>query len=98
MKTAHKSKAAQALSSNEGGELNTSDYTQLLIDPKEAAKRLSLGSRTRWSLKACGAIPSLKIGKSVRFSVVELEAWIAAGCPTEPGSAERIRKGGHNER
>lgn len=84
---------ARSLAGDTGGTLDSMDYTQLLIDPKEAALRLALGSRTLWSLTACRAIPSQKIGKSVRYSVRELEAWIAAGCPTEAGSAATVRKG-----
>ncbi|MBN4052784.1 helix-turn-helix domain-containing protein [Roseiflexus sp. AH-315-K22] len=86
--------SARPLTGDTGGTLDTSDLTQLLIDPKQAASRLSLGTRTLWSLTACRAIPSHKIGKkSVRYSVRELEQWVALGCPTEPGSADRVRKG-----
>jgi len=55
----------------------------LLISSKEAAKLLSISSRSLWSLTKCGAIPSRKIGRSVRYSPAELQAWIAAGCPSE---------------
>lgn len=63
----------------------------LLIDAKQAATSLSLGARTVWSLTNRRAIPSHRIGRSVRYLPDELAAWIECGCPTEPGAAERVR-------
>lgn len=63
----------------------------LLIDAKAAQRLLSMGERKLWMLTNCGAIPSRKIGKSVRYSPAELEAWVAYGCPTGPGAGERVR-------
>ena len=63
----------------------------LLIDAKQAAAMLSLGARRLWSLTNCRAIPSRKIGRSVRYVPAELHAWVDCGCPTEPGAADRIR-------
>ena len=53
---------------------------------------LCMGERRLWLLTNCKAIPSRKIGKSVRYAPAELAAWVACGCPTEPGSAERVRR------
>ena len=92
------SDSARELAGNTGGTVNSADHMPLLIDADEAAAELSLGARTLWSLTKCKAIPSRKIGRSVRYSPVELRAWIAAGCPTEPGSAERVRKAVRNGR
>lgn len=64
----------------------------LLIDAKAACSLLSMGERRLWSLTNCQAIPSRKIGRSVRYAPSELRAWIEAGCPTEAGSAGRIQK------
>jgi excisionase family DNA binding protein len=66
---------------------------RLLIDAKEACELLRVCERRLWTLTACGAIPSFKIGKSRRYSPDELRAWIRAGCPTDAGAAERVRKG-----
>ena len=63
----------------------------LLIDAKTARVVLCMGERRLWLLTNCRAIPSRKIGKSVRYSPEELAAWVACGCPTEPGAAERVR-------
>ena len=64
----------------------------LLIDSKAASAMLGMGTRRLWSLTNCNAIPSRKIGRSVRYSPRELHAWIDAGCPTEPDSADDIRE------
>ena len=90
--------SARELGSDTGGKIECQNHMPLLIDADEAASELSVGARTLWSLTKCGAIPSRKIGRSVRYSPVELRAWIAAGCPTEPGSAERVRKAVRNGR
>lgn len=66
----------------------------LLLTPKEAKAVLRLGARTLWSLTRCGAIPSRKVGRCVRYSPGELQAWIGAGCPTAPGSAAKLGRGG----
>jgi hypothetical protein len=53
---------------------------------------LSIGARRLWVLSNCRAIPSFKIGKSRRYCPNELRAWIRAGCPTEGGAGDRVRK------
>jgi len=47
----------------------------ILVNALEAARRLSISARKLWSLTKSGEIPSLKIGKSVRYRVADLEAW-----------------------
>ncbi|MEM1330160.1 MAG: helix-turn-helix domain-containing protein [Planctomycetota bacterium] len=63
-----------------------------MLDAKAAAALLSIGARTLWSLSKCNAIPNRRIGRSVRYCPVELQAWVAAGCPIEPGAATRVLK------
>jgi hypothetical protein len=65
----------------------------LLIDAKVACALLCMGERQLWVLSNCRAIPSFKIGKSRRYCPDELRAWIRAGCPTEVGAGDRVRKG-----
>lgn len=67
----------------------------LLIDAKAACELLSMGKRRLWSLTSCRAIPSYKIGKSVRYSPPELAAWVGSGCPTEAGAGDDVRKAAH---
>lgn len=64
----------------------------LLIDAKAARSMLCLGERRLWVLTNRKAIPSRKIGRSVRYSPVELAAWVACGCPTDAGAGDRVRK------
>ncbi len=66
--------------------------TPLLIDAPATCKVLCMGERRLWVLSNCGAIPSHKIGKSRRYSPDELRAWVRAGCPTQAGAGDRIRK------
>lgn len=54
---------------------------------------LGMGPRTLWRHTKTRAIPANWIGRSVRYSPAELRAWVEAGCPTEPGAGERVRKG-----
>ena len=37
-------------------------------------------------------IPYVKIGRSVRYCPTELAAWVALGCPVDPGAADRVKK------
>lgn len=69
-----------------------------LIPASSAAVILGMGSRTLWALTRCRAIPHRKIGSMLRYVRRELEAWIDAGCPTEPDAMDRVlrdlRRGG----
>lgn len=70
-----------------------SDTTQaLLIDSRAACAMLSVRPRRLWTLTNRNAIPSRKIGASVRYSPAELSMWISIGCPTEAGAGARVRK------
>jgi excisionase family DNA binding protein len=65
-----------------------------------AAKMLGLSERTVWSLVKRNALPHHRCGTAVLFVPDELAAWLDAGCPTEPGSAVKVRgllrKRGHS--
>ena len=85
--------SARMLAGSTGGTNEAIDATALLINSQQAAELLSISQRTLWSLQKRNAVPSRRIGRSVRYSPHELRAWIAAGCPTDPGASERIGKG-----
>jgi excisionase family DNA binding protein len=51
--------------------------TRLLVDTPTAAKMLGLSARTVWSLNAAGELSAIRIGRSVRYSIRELERFIA---------------------
>ncbi len=56
----------------------------LLIDSKQAAKLLNVSERTLWAMWKGGKMPQpIKIGRVVRFSYEELQAWAKAGGPPQ---------------
>jgi excisionase family DNA binding protein len=50
----------------------------LLLTMRQAAQMLAIGERTMWELTRRGAIPCVRIGRSVRYSPLDLQAWIEA--------------------
>jgi len=57
----------------------------LLLSCQEAAHLLGISPRTLFSHTKAGKIPSLKIGRLVKYPLVELQAWIKA--QTQRGGA-----------
>ncbi|HYT87896.1 MAG TPA: helix-turn-helix domain-containing protein [Gemmataceae bacterium] len=52
---------------------------QLLLAPRAAAAALSVSERTLWGLSAPrGPIPVVRLGRSVRYDLRDLEEFIAA--------------------
>ncbi|MCC7085582.1 MAG: helix-turn-helix domain-containing protein [Pirellulales bacterium] len=49
----------------------------LLVDTPTAARMLGVSARTVWTLANCGELRPTRIGRAVRFSVAELERFIA---------------------
>ena len=49
-----------------------------LLTTEEAAKLLTVSPRTVWALTNAGALPAIRIGRSVRYSRQDIEAFIAA--------------------
>ena len=47
----------------------------ILVDSREAARMLSICPRKLWDLTYRREIPSLKIGRSVRYRLSDLHAW-----------------------
>ncbi len=64
----------------------------MLIDARAACAMLAIGEKRLWTLTNARAIPHRRIGRSVRYSPVELARWIDAGCPTTPGAGEELRE------
>ncbi len=50
----------------------------LLLTAKEASRLLAVSARTLWSMTASHEIPHIRLGRSVRYPLTELERWIAA--------------------
>ena len=58
---------------------------QLALRPQQAAKALGISVRHLWHLTKEGRIPAIRAGRSVLYSVVELQRWLA---PKQDGGAE----------
>jgi excisionase family DNA binding protein len=52
--------------------------SDVLLTAKELAKYLDLSLAQIYTLNSKGKLPSVKIGRSVRYPLKELEAWIAS--------------------
>ena len=52
---------------------------QLLLTPKQAAKSLAISERTLWSLTASHEISSIRVGRCVRYSIEDLDRFMARG-------------------
>ncbi|HAI14381.1 MAG TPA: DNA-binding protein [Phycisphaerales bacterium] len=48
----------------------------LVVDTRQAAKMLCISERTLAELKKQGQIPFIQIGRSVRYAIGDLEAWL----------------------
>ncbi len=55
---------------------NTLVTQRLLLTPREAAQALRISERKLWGLTASGEIPCVRIGRSVRYDINDLHAWI----------------------
>ena len=73
----------------------TIDGKPLAVDAKVLAKMLGISVRTVRSMDCAGKLPRpVKLnGRSVRWPVVEIEAWLAAGAP-DRNQWEAIRRSG----
>lgn len=59
---------------------------------RSGCRLTGLGARTVWLLVNRNALPHRRVGRAILFVPTEVEAWIRAGCPTEAGAADRVRK------
>jgi excisionase family DNA binding protein len=48
----------------------------LLLKSRDAALALAISERKLWELTKKKEIPTVRIGRAVRYSPVDLEAWI----------------------
>lgn len=51
-------------------------FQRLLLTVQEAARALSISERSLWTLTNEGAVQSVRIGRSVRYAVSDLQAYI----------------------
>ena len=57
---------------------STQSPARLLLNSRDAARALAISERNLWERTKTGEIPCVRIGRSVRYSVRDLEAWIDA--------------------
>lgn len=57
----------------------------LLLRLDEAAKALAISPRKLWSLTNCGEVPCVRIGRTVRYEVADLQNWIERFKTRGPG-------------
>jgi excisionase family DNA binding protein len=58
---------------------------QILIDAKKLASTIGVGLSHLYGLAKQGRLPlkRIRLGRSVRFDIREVRAWIAASCPAQ---------------
>ena len=76
---------------------DTSPMPSVLIDAAELARMLSVSKPTIWRLKSANALPpALALTKQcIRFKRDDVEAWLAAVCPS--ANAQQPRDNGGAE-
>jgi excisionase family DNA binding protein len=50
---------------------------KMMVSAKEAGRMLSLSTRTLYNLRQTGELRAIHVGRSIRFSVEDIKAWIA---------------------
>lgn len=58
--------------------ITTPRSAAMLLSANDAAKALSISTRTLWSLTANGEIPAVRIGRLVRYRPETLRDWLAS--------------------
>lgn len=54
----------------------TAQPPKLLVSTREAAAMLGISPRSLWTITQAGDIPSIRIGRSVRYSLDDIKAFI----------------------
>lgn len=52
------------------------DNSKLLLTARETAEKLSISERKLWNLTNENEIPAIRIGRSVRYSIEDIQLWI----------------------
>lgn len=60
----------------------------LLMTTREAARALAVSARTLWTLTKAGALPAVRIGRSVRYAVDDVQAFIR--CRRRAAESKRV--------
>jgi excisionase family DNA binding protein len=54
----------------------TTDQEVLLLTPREAARALAISERSLWGLTQRGLLACVRLGRSVRYDLADLRAFI----------------------
>jgi excisionase family DNA binding protein len=65
----------------------------LLLKPMDVAEHLGISKSKVYELLASGALPSIRIGKSIRVPTEELRKWVATRMQSHADSPHDHRKG-----
>lgn len=52
------------------------ENSKLLMTARETAKALSISERKLWNLTNENEIPAIRIGRSVRYAIEDIQLWI----------------------
>ena len=55
---------------------STSTEPALLLTPQQAAEALAISPRKLWEMTASSEIPSIRLGRCLRYPVADLQRWI----------------------
>ena len=70
----------------------TTELRPLLVTPVQAAAMLNVGRTTIYYLAHDGAITPIRIGRSTRYAVEELEAYVPPRCGATPDRSPEGRR------
>jgi len=65
-----------ARNTTNGENRNVADALRLLLRPQDAANAMAISPRLLWTFTKNGAIPCVRIGRSVRYDPQDLAHWI----------------------
>ncbi len=49
---------------------------RILLTPQQAAEALAISPRKLWGMTSSGEIPHVRLGRSVRYPIADLQRWI----------------------
>jgi excisionase family DNA binding protein len=65
----------------------------LLLKPMDVAEHLGISKSKVYELLASGALPSIRIGKSIRVPTEELRKWVAARMQSHDNTSQQHQEG-----
>lgn len=66
----------------------TTTPTRLLLTPREAAQTLSICEKTLYNMAKNGQLHPIRIGRAIRYSLAELQAFVVRRGPSDHHTKE----------